>query len=480
MIWITLALALVVRIINLNQSLWLDEAINVLAARDNSLLALVTEYAVADFHPPGYFVILWGWGQVFGFSEISVRIPSVIFGVATIYLVYIIGRKIVSQNLGLLAALLLAVNPLHVYYSQEARMYSFAAFVAALNMLFFWKLFKEDKGYWGYGISAVLALGSDYLVSLIFLAQLAILLIQRDKKMIKKWSMALIPAMIAGLIWLPVFIKQLGEGLWTASQIPSWKEVVGGFGFKSLILTYVKFIIGRISYPDKIIYASLFTPAGLLFVYLLYSGIKKATAEVKKLLLIWIFLPLFSAWLISIFVPVFSYFRMLFVIPAFTLLISLGLFRMTKKVRYVLLSAVSIVYLFSLSIYFLNPVYQREDWKNLMQFLKNEMNITNTVSNASVIVESTGLLAPFEYYAQGEIYELGALKNIPAKNESDLVDLDEQLYGVNKVFLLDYLVDITDPGREVRKKLLKMGFSEKNIYNFNGVGFVYLFSKENN
>ena len=88
-----LLIAFILRVINLNQSLWLDEAINVLATQNFSFLGIITEYAKADFHPPGWFIILWFWGKLFGYSEIAVRIPSVIFGVITIYITYLIGKN---------------------------------------------------------------------------------------------------------------------------------------------------------------------------------------------------------------------------------------------------------------------------------------------------------------------------------------------------------------------------------------------------
>src|SRR3989338_2066633 len=145
MIWGILGLGIILRLISLNQSLWLDEAINVMAAKSFSLPGMVTQYAVADFHPPGWFAVLWFWGKLFGYSEISVRLPSVIFGVVTIYITYLLGKKLVSKNLGLLAALLIAINPLHIYYSQEARMYSMAVLAVVVNIFILIKLIHKER-----------------------------------------------------------------------------------------------------------------------------------------------------------------------------------------------------------------------------------------------------------------------------------------------------------------------------------------------
>ncbi|MBU1031365.1 glycosyltransferase family 39 protein, partial [Patescibacteria group bacterium] len=188
MIWIILTTGLCLRLISLNQSLWLDEAINVMAAKSFSLFGMVTQYAVADFHPPGWFAILWIWGKLFGYSEIAVRLPSVIFGVLTIYITYLIGKKLISGKLGLLAALLLSINPLHIYYSQEARMYSLAAFAVAVNVYLLVKLIKGERVNLIFLISGnLLVLLSDYIAYFIFPAQFIFLILAKKREILKKW-----------------------------------------------------------------------------------------------------------------------------------------------------------------------------------------------------------------------------------------------------------------------------------------------------
>src|SRR4030042_621512 len=145
MILIILTAALILRLIAINQSLWLDEAINVNVARALDLKSLIFNYSLGDFHPPLFHVLLRGWILLFGSSEISVRIPSVILGVATVYVTYLIGRKLFEHKTALIAATLLATAPLHIYYSQEARMYMLAAFFASLSVYFFISILKKDN-----------------------------------------------------------------------------------------------------------------------------------------------------------------------------------------------------------------------------------------------------------------------------------------------------------------------------------------------
>ena len=126
-LYLILGLGLVLRLLSLNQSLWLDEAILANAVSRLSLTDLITQYMPTDFNPPLFYLFEWFWGRWFGFSEIALRFPSVIFGMVTVYLVYRLGGK--------LPALLLATSGLSIYYSQEARMYSLAAL--AVKLAFF-------------------------------------------------------------------------------------------------------------------------------------------------------------------------------------------------------------------------------------------------------------------------------------------------------------------------------------------------------
>ncbi len=78
----------VLRLISLNQSLWMDEAISALAIKGHSFLGLITKFAPGDTHPPLFYFILKFWSLIFGYSEISLRLPSVILGAMTIPVVF--------------------------------------------------------------------------------------------------------------------------------------------------------------------------------------------------------------------------------------------------------------------------------------------------------------------------------------------------------------------------------------------------------
>lgn len=472
MIWPILLLGLLLRLISLNQSLWLDEAINIIAAKQYSFFDLITKYAVADFHPPGYLIFIWFWGRIGGFWEIWMRIPSVVFGILTIWIVYLIGKKLYSKTVGLISAFLLATNPLHIYYSQEARMYVLAALAVAINFYFLIKLLKEEKvGLAILVLSNLFVLCSDYVAILIFPAQLIYLLIYRENKVIVFWFKGILIALILSIWWLPVFLSQLHTGSVASANLPIWKSVVGGFDIKSLALTPVKFIIGRISISDKLVYFLTLIPICLFTFFLIIKGILDIKGRFRGLIIVWLLLPIIIATLISFIIPVYSYFRLIFVLPPYVILIALGIISYQNKLRYLLLGVVLVIQIISSSVYLLNVNFQREDWRGLVRYL------ASVAGKSPVYFESSGTLPPFDYYTNGYLNAKGALKNFPARSESDLIDLESVPLNVKEIFLVNYLVEISDPKQLVSKKLDELGYKLSETKDFHGVGFVYHYVK---
>ena len=92
-----LLLSLVLRLVFLNQSLWLDESIEALALMGK--LGPLLQYALGDYQPPLYHLIGYVTTQIFGYSEIALRLPSLISGIFTVYFVVKIGELIGNKNI---------------------------------------------------------------------------------------------------------------------------------------------------------------------------------------------------------------------------------------------------------------------------------------------------------------------------------------------------------------------------------------------
>ncbi len=118
-----IALAFALRLPQLEfQPLWWDEGYSVFfATRD---FWTMIERTAIDIHPPFYYTLLQIWMSVVGKSDIALRLLSVLIGVVTIPLVYALAQRLFAdKRIALVAALLFAISPFHIYYSQEVRMY---------------------------------------------------------------------------------------------------------------------------------------------------------------------------------------------------------------------------------------------------------------------------------------------------------------------------------------------------------------------
>ena len=109
-----LALAFILRLWSLaDHSLWYDEAFSVLFARsDVSTMLSGTVNAVE--HPLLYYLSLKFWMTVFGENAFAVRLFSVVTGVATVGMIYLIGRDLFSKQTGLVTAFIVAAAPFHL------------------------------------------------------------------------------------------------------------------------------------------------------------------------------------------------------------------------------------------------------------------------------------------------------------------------------------------------------------------------------
>ena len=79
-------------------------------------------------------MLAWAWSRPFGIGEVGLRSLSALIGTLTVPVAYVVGAQLVSRRSGLAAAALVAVSPLLVYYSQEARPYALAILLGGLSV----------------------------------------------------------------------------------------------------------------------------------------------------------------------------------------------------------------------------------------------------------------------------------------------------------------------------------------------------------
>src|SRR5689334_1175368 len=198
------------------QSFWHDEAVTVGRVLHPGLGATLREIPSSEATPPLYYVLAWLWSKVFGTSEAGIRSLSALFGTATVPVAYAIGARLVSRRVGLLAALAVAVSPLMVWYSQEARAYALLVLTSAATIWFFACALQEPerrRWLWWWAVAAALALLSHYFAVFVVVPEAAWLLWSaRGRGALRPVVAALaIPAVVAAAL-LPLAIHQAGRG----------------------------------------------------------------------------------------------------------------------------------------------------------------------------------------------------------------------------------------------------------------------------
>ncbi|MEZ4868421.1 MAG: glycosyltransferase family 39 protein [Caldilineaceae bacterium] len=225
------------------ESLWYDETVSVALARQ-SIPALIAHTA-GDIHPPGYYLLLHLWqglthptlahGLEFLFAW-----PSLFCGVLIVALLFALGRRCYGSQVALLAGWLAVLNPFHIWYSQEVRMYTLGALLGLFCLWALLQLFTaaskpvaRNRGRlrWTllYAVAAAAGLYTLYYFIFLLLALNALALLlwrvhskqrgHNDWSVAGQWLGAQLAALLLWAPWLPIFWRQA-----TIPPVPPWRN----------------------------------------------------------------------------------------------------------------------------------------------------------------------------------------------------------------------------------------------------------------
>ncbi|MEV4702438.1 glycosyltransferase family 39 protein [Actinoplanes sp. NPDC049316] len=204
------------------RSIWLDEAISVTQAR-LPYSRMVQQLMNDDLHPPLWATLLWLDVRVLGDGPLAVRIPAVLAGTACIPLMYLLGRELYDRRAGLLAAVLMAVAPLAVWYSGEARMYVLYLFWSILALLGQARVLRRgDRTGWVlFVVGSAGMFHTQYFSVLQLLAQHLIFAVaafrgrlggRRVDPLLRPWLLSMAATAVLCLPLLPYVLQQLANG----------------------------------------------------------------------------------------------------------------------------------------------------------------------------------------------------------------------------------------------------------------------------
>lgn len=206
------------------ESLWLDE-LHTMNEADPSLpwSELFNSLMCCDQHPPIFFIVERIMFSLFGHNEYVARIAPALAGVGCVWAMYKLGKEVLNERLGLIAAAITCLNYFNIYYAQEARGYIFLWFFTILSFTYFLrfaKYLKRADSIW-YVLSTVLLLYSHYFSLLIIFCQLILFIIlwaaEKDNKLkfFKSFFIVELIILIVYVPWLP-YLKEMSniESFW--------------------------------------------------------------------------------------------------------------------------------------------------------------------------------------------------------------------------------------------------------------------------
>ncbi len=360
------------------KSLGLDEAISVAIVRSGwPTFWKVISHGEANMGL--YYVLLKLW-MILGESEFAIRSLSAIFAVLTVPTIFALGYRLYNKRTGLLAALLVTVNPFFIQYAQEARGYSLGLFLASLSTLLFVEIIRRpSKWTWAvYAIVSGLAVYAHALSAFILAAHaVSLLFTGRWRAMLKGFLISWLAT--AGLVF-PLALNILT----TSAHNLDW---ITRPGIKEFVIVFWDFTK---SMPLLVL---LFVLCLAALVYALKQwSISKAAAWHDALVLAWLFLPIILVFGISQVKPVFASRYFIICLPPLVILAALGISRI--PVRWLSIAGIVVVLALSgLQLRSWYTDYEKEDWRGATEHV-----LSLAEQGDAIIFYSPDTGTGFDYY----------------------------------------------------------------------------------
>ena len=203
--------ALVLRLVLMGDSLQDDELFMYAIVHNTSLGDALSIVKHTEKTPPLFFVLNWFTIRI-GDPTIWMRLPSLLCGVASVPLAFVLGERVVNRRTGLVAAALVALSPFAIYYATNARAYAGLAFFAALSTYCLLQAVDgHRRGWWAaYGLAVVAVLYTHYAGIFVLVAQ-ALWAIVAHREQWREWVVVHVLVVLAYVPWIPGFLVQHGH-----------------------------------------------------------------------------------------------------------------------------------------------------------------------------------------------------------------------------------------------------------------------------
>ena len=487
-LWILLLIVVLGFAVRLNdlkkESLWVDEIDGGILPAKQPITYLLNPDS--DLPVNTYHVGLHYWMQIFGQSEFSVRFPALIFGVLSIFMIYKVGKEIFNQEVGLLSALILAISPFHVHYSQEARPYSLLMLLSLVSIYYFIIFLKSNKkkDIIVYILTTLIGAYTHHFIFFLLIFQNIYFFIYniKNKKLVKIWLISQCTIALVFLLYSPHFLKHIILGM-----NGGFTYLNQHFSLFSIIKTAYVFILDfsfiNADYCIPCFYVNPFIIflTGVVFLLLIFLGIKNLFFYEKSFkefiykneklifLILYLTMPILLFYIISFVIPLFQVRYVIYSSAPLYILVSRGISGFKKRIKLALI--VLLLFLFSFVLYGYYDDVTKEQWRETSNFI-------DKYSKENDVIIYPHSIFVFDYYnikIDKKRLTPNPLLNTPGPTEIygeplNPKDMDKITSNYNRVWLVLpptwELRDYKEGTNEFKTLILQKEFKGVKIYLF--------------
>jgi len=468
------------------QSFWIDELLTIHAADLGESLSFPEIFW--NIQGPLHATLVNLVGRL-STSEVALRAASAVAGVALIPITYLLGKELVDRKTGLIAALLIAISPFAVWYSQELRNYSFLMFFSALSTLLVWRIVeKSGRGWALYVASVVLGILSNFAMGFLIAAHnvFAAGRAFTDRRLLGRWVAAyaaivvlLVPSALGLIRWTRV--DSVPERMVVPTQADEGKLLRGETTFTPAAIPYsfVTMAYGSTFGPSLrelhtgsparayARHAALVVPAVLLMAAAWLLGLKRLLFSRRALILVLaiVVVPFAGAAALAILnIKPFNPRYVSVMLPVLVVLAAAGITTLRRIGAALLCGLIGLFCIVSLANYYYRGEYRREDVRGAVRYVEQHERPRDLVI-APVVGDV------FDFYFDGDA-ELFILYPGQAGSDEEVAErVAAAVAGRGRVWFLDSRLWHADPARRV-PAYLEGRFARIDERGFDGVTVV--------
>jgi uncharacterized membrane protein len=468
------------------QSFWIDELLTIHAADLGESLSFPEIFW--NIQGPLHATLVNLVGRV-STGEVALRSMSAVAGVALIPVTYLLGKELVDRTTGLIAALLIAISPFSVWYSQELRNYSFVMFFSAVSTLVVWRIVeKNGRGWTLYVVTVVLGILSNFATGFLIVAHnvFAAGRAFSDRRLLGKWLAAyaavvvlLIPSALGLLRWARV--DSVSERVVVPSQADDEELLRGETTFTPAAIPYsfVTMAYGSTFGPSLrelhtgsparayMRHAALVAPAVLLMAAAWLLGLKRLLLSRRALALVLaiVVVPLAGAAALAILnIKPFNPRYVSVMLPVLVVLAAAGIATLRRVGSALLCGFIALFCVVSLANYYYRGDYRREDVRGAVRYVEEQERPRDLVL-APVVGDV------FDFYFRGDARLFIIYPGQAASDEEVSERIEAAIEGHGRLWFLDSRLWHADPSRRV-PAYLDEHFARVDETSFDGVRVV--------